>query len=138
VLLFQPDMASTTVSDNTIVGNDIGVYNYATNADTAASTISSNYLANNRYFGVFLDQGHTALTGNTINGPSNVGIEAYSFSGSAQVSGGVLTSNLTSRNKTDVMLQSDPGAPGPAVSGHSNKFLGTGQGVVNQAAGFPT
>jgi hypothetical protein len=136
VLLFQPDAASTTVSANTIVGNDMGVYNLQTDTDPGTVTVSSNAVLGNRYVGVFLDQGHAALSSNIIVGPSNVGVEAYSFNPSAQTTGGVLTGNRIARNKIDVELQSDPGAAGLNVSGSNNSFMGTADGVVNRTDTF--
>jgi nitrous oxidase accessory protein NosD len=136
ILLFQPDAATTTLSSNTIAGNDMGVYNLQTDTDTGTATIASNVILSNRYVGVFLDQGHAALNANYIIGPSNVGVEAYSFNPSGQKTGGVLTGNRIGRDVADVEIQQDPGAQGVTVSGSNNSFLGTGQGVVNGTGTF--
>ncbi len=121
---------TVTVSGNTINGNDIGLYNRGN------ATLSGNTFGNvtaNRYEGVFVDQGTTTLTSNTITGGA-MGVAVYSFNGNtgnsvATITGGTITST-TGVQVFDDDLLGDVYKPVATVSGvNAAGTGGTGYGV---------
>src|SRR5206468_999555 len=103
LLLFaQP---GSTVSGNSLSANDIGVYNNA----IGATTITGNQVRNNRYGGIFLDQGDATVSTNVVTG-GNIGVLAVSFDGNSDNSVGTLTCNRIENNGPGIqLLDQQPG-----------------------------
>ena len=82
--------AGTTVTNNNVDGNDIGIASIGSDA-----TISGNQLATglgdlaNRYYGILVDGGTVSATGNQVVG-GNVGLAAYSAGTRVSLSGNVI------------------------------------------------
>lgn len=162
ILLFDP-AAGLTIQGNTVTGNDIGIYNYVpANSGTALSKVSGNKktsahdsgpirnvagtgsptkitgntLTNNRYEGIFLDQGNATVTNNTVTG-GNISVEAASFGGNDGNSQGALTGNTFSgATVAAIQLQDDTTTDAfiPIVNGSSNQISGAA-GVNNTTTG---
>lgn len=120
VLLYAPG-AGTTVAKNTVSGNDIGVYNLADN-----SSISGNHVTNNRYEGIFLDQGSATVAMNTVQG-GNYGVVATSYTGNTADSTGTLSCNqITGAGYNIALLDQNPSdAFVPSLVANSNVISGS-------------
>jgi Periplasmic copper-binding protein (NosD) len=81
-ILFFEAASGSQVKGSTINGNDYGIYNFL-GAESSKTTIASDTLKGNRYWGIALDQGSASLSGNTISGPGNVGIQLNQYEGQA-------------------------------------------------------
>jgi len=127
LLLFaQP---GTTVSGNSLSANDIGVYNNA----VGATTITGNQVRNDRYGGIFLDQGDATVRANVVTG-SNVGVLAVSFDGNSDSSVGTLTCNRIESNGVGIQLLDQQPADGfvPTITAHNSSILGNTVGMDNE------
>lgn len=117
----------TVVSNNIVNANDIGIYNLGN------STISGNQLGNttaNRYEGIFLDQGTSTVSGNTIIG-GNIGLAVYSFDGNDAATSTTVSGNTISGTGTLIHLFDDQLADAFDVSADidTNTLSGTGSGI---------
>jgi nitrous oxidase accessory protein NosD len=63
----------SVIAHNTIIGNDVGIYLFAANG---CCEIHDNYLIDNRYFGVLVQEGHNKIFHTAIVG-GEVGVAAY-------------------------------------------------------------
>jgi parallel beta-helix repeat protein len=63
-------LPGTRITDNTVSGNDVGIYQVA--ADSCCA-IAGNVLTDNRWFGIVIQDGDGSATGNTVTG-GEVGI----------------------------------------------------------------
>jgi nitrous oxidase accessory protein NosD len=83
-VLFFGAASGSSVSGSMIAGNDIGVYYASTNPTQPTSPevkVTKDVLASNRYEGVVLEQGDASVTGDTINGGGEVGIDIVQSAG---------------------------------------------------------
>jgi|GEM_PF-2510922 len=87
ILLFQAG-DETVVDDNNIFDNDIGIYNLT----DGVTTISRNTLTNNRYEGIYQDQGTGHYNHNTVAG-SNISLFIATFTGNSADSVAILNGN---------------------------------------------
>ena len=96
------------LSDNTIDGNDNGIYSQAPGIQITDNILGSSTA--NTYEGIFLDQGDATLTGNTITG-GNIGLAIISFSGNSINSAGTLDSgnSISGASVADVRLLAQAG-----------------------------
>ncbi|MFN8544678.1 MAG: NosD domain-containing protein [Candidatus Binatia bacterium] len=129
LLLFA--QAGTTVTDNTMSANDIGIYNNA----VGPTTIMGNAVTDNRYIGICLDEGNAAVNANVVTG-SDVGVLAISFDGNDGNSGGTLTANFISGNRVGVQLVDQQAGDGfvPSLTAHANSIVGNTIGFDNEIA----
>ena len=115
----------TSVIGNTIDGNDIGIYSNT----SGTVTINSNRLGTttaNRYEGIFLDQGTTALSSNTIIG-GNIGVAAASFDGNTADTVGILNGNtISSTLAFEVANETSSGSPTVRFTAQGNNLGGSG------------
>jgi parallel beta-helix repeat protein len=118
----------TIISDNEISNNDIGIYNYT----TGTTTINGNNIFNNRFEGIFLDQGNSMVTGNTITG-SLIGVAGVSFNGNTANSQGTLSGNTITGNDVGIKLidEINTDAYVPSLAAHNNSIYGNTYGVNN-------
>ncbi len=136
ILLFEGG-AGTSISSNTISGNDVGIYNHLING-SGTTTISNNILTGgNRYAGMELDQGNANVSGNAITG-SAIGIAGLSFSfdganPTVANSQAVLTNNTITgaTNAGIVLLNGLPNTFFPIIVAHGNNLFGNNIGVQN-------
>ena len=171
IILYNPD-GGVTITGNTVMNNDIGIYNYSPvndgatlNAKTksgkgpgrtaldagtsgpgrrvssAATQITGNTLTDNRYEGIFLDEGAATITGNTVT-RGNIGVEVASFSGATGDSRGSLKNNkISDATVAGIQLQDDDTTDTlkPTISGDTNDLSGnTLLAVNNTTAGVVT
>ena len=123
--------SGTIVSNNTVSGNDIGIYNWA----DAPTTIGGNAVHSNRFEGIVLDEGDAAVSLNDIQG-GNVGIMAISFDGSGGDSAGTLTCNRITGTSTAIQLNDTQLADSniATVTAHNNSIKGNTVGADNPMA----
>jgi uncharacterized repeat protein (TIGR01451 family) len=98
VLLY--DAGAVTVSRNVISDTDTGIYSYA---PTVPVTVENNALRNNRWHGVFVDQGNTTVLSNAISGSLN-GVAVVSFNSATGDSNGKVYSNTISGGTNGVLV----------------------------------
>jgi hypothetical protein len=129
ILLFSAAVG-TTVSNETLSGNDIGIYNLSDGA-----TLNGNELTNNRYENIALDQGAATVMGNTITG-GNIGVLVVSFTGNTADSVGTVTSNTITGTVTGISLLNQSGNTfDPQLVAHFNRIVGNGTGAANPTSG---
>lgn len=129
ILLFAA--GNVVTGSNTVTSNDIGIYNLG-----PTTLIENNTLTNNRYAGIFLDEGSATLRDNILSG-GNYGVAAVSFDGAGGNSQGTLIGNtIQGAAQAGVWLAVQPsGTPQqPAVSGSFNRFLSDAVAVLNTAS----
>jgi hypothetical protein len=99
--------AGTVVSDNTVSGNDMGIYD---GADTVQ--LANNHLQNNRYEGMFLNDGTYTASNNKISN-SPIGIAIVSDGGVANPTTATLKDNnlIGTFSTAQVQLVAYTGAP---------------------------
>lgn len=121
--------AGTTISGNTLTGNDIGVYAWAPGSGVA---VTGNSFTNNRYEGLFADQGAHTFSGNTISG-GNYGIVVGSFAGNTANSEATMTGNSIAGTGTAIALLDDvtTDALVPVATLHTNSIAGNSNGLNN-------
>lgn len=125
VLLFNNSPAAVTLSGNTLIGNDVGVYNQNSDATIQSNTITGTGVANDGT-GVVVDGGSVSIIGNTTS-VNNSGIAVYA--GNA-----LIQSNNLQGNTIGVLVDGgtvDLGQVGPGtnitglgVSTGGNNFTG--------------
>jgi len=131
-VLFDPAAGTSTVSGNTISGNDVGIYNIA----NGMTTISGNTLTNNRYEGIVLDSGDASVMLNTIQG-GNIGVAAIASIGDGPSnSTGTLSCNrITGATVAGIKAIDGDTSDGlvPRASGSNNFIKGNAAGFINTA-----
>ena len=125
----------TEVDDNLIHDNDVGIFDVAINDEVTdpEKSASGNALEDNRYIGIYTDEGELTATGNEISG-SDRGIAAVSWESGATDSVPVadITGNDVTGNDTGIeAMSSDPGTDPPDVNVAFNRILGNTDGVKN-------
>lgn len=99
-VLFYGAKKGSTVTQSTIIDNDIGVY-YASEQPTLPSTtevwVTADQLQNNRYEGVVLDQGRAVVDQSKILG-GNVGVMVLQYDGQAYGSNDRVTATTIKHN----------------------------------------
>ena len=122
ILLFnslgESPVPAVSATNNVVTGNDIGIY---TDELTGTSTISGNTVNLNREEGLFLDEGSTSVTNNSItnNGTAPYGVGVIAAQGELNSQADVtatLTGNTISGNPTGIeAVDTCPGVgcPGP-------------------------
>jgi parallel beta-helix repeat protein len=123
------------VSGNTIGTTDMGIYHYTTAG--GATNITNNIVTGSRFEGVFLDEGSATLTGNTVSGGANYGIQVYSFTGAAGNSVGTVSCNtIQSNGLAGIQLADDDPMDAfvPSISGSNNQISGNATGAENTTA----
>jgi len=132
IAIFQPG-SGTSVSGNTVSGNDNGIYSFP---DTVAVTLSANTLANNRFEGIVLDQGNTMVTNNKISG-GNIGVALVAFAVATGNAQGTLTGNTITGTGTGIQLLDELSTDAnlPMLTAHLNQIFGNTTGVANPTSG---
>ena len=103
-VLFYGAAAGSSVTGSKISGNDVGVYTAAQIAPVApAVSILADGLIANRYAGILLDQGWTAVSGDSIIG-GNVGIGVLQYNGQAFAANGTASLDVI-RNASIAAVQ---------------------------------
>jgi hypothetical protein len=114
----------------------MGIYHFTTAG--GATAITNNVVTGSRFEGVFLDEGTASLTGNTVSGGTNYGIQVYSFAGFATGSsvGTISCNEIQNNGVAGIQLtDEDPmDAFATTISGSSNVISGNGIGVDNTTA----
>jgi parallel beta-helix repeat protein len=80
------NLGSSSISGNTVTGNDLGIYNRSTGTTISGNTVQDSFE------GIFLDEGNTTVCNNTVDG-NNIGVAVVAFVGSTANSQGALLSN---------------------------------------------
>jgi hypothetical protein len=112
-LLFYGAAAGSSVTSSTLEGNDIGAYYRSSSATQPASPellLSKDTFSGNRYEGVALDQGDASLKSDTIEGPSEVGIEIYQYASQSLASESSASNMKIEGVGTGVRVASDKAA----------------------------
>ena len=124
-IAFFPAASGSSMTGNTVTGNDVGLYNFA----LGPTTISGNTLTDNRFEGILLDEGDATVDSNMID-PGNVGIVVISFAESTGDSKGTLTCNgITAATQAGIRLIRDPDSGFTvALTAHSNSIAGNAAG----------
>ena len=130
-IAFFPAASGSSMTGNTVTGNDVGLYNFA----LGPTTISGNTLTDNRFEGILLDEGDATVDSNMID-PGNIGIVVISFAESTGDSKGTLTCNgITAATQAGIRLIRDPDSGFTvALTAHSNSIAGNAAGVDNRTA----
>jgi hypothetical protein len=130
------------LSGSTVADNDLGVY-YASGkpavAPAAEVTVSKDVLSDNRYEGVELEEGHAALTSDTIDGSGRVGIDLYQYEGQTSASESTAKGmHISGQSEAAIKVESDkqPGdIPGKFVITNSTES-GNGSVLINESNNF--
>jgi hypothetical protein len=112
-LLFYGAATGSSVTSSTLEGNDIGAYYKSFSATQPTSPellLSKDTFSGNRYEGVVLDQGNASLKSDTINGPSEVGIEIYQYASQSLASESSASNAKIEGVATGVRVASDKAA----------------------------
>jgi parallel beta-helix repeat protein len=132
-----------TVMNNTISGNDDGI-NSIPNLFTV--TISGNTVKNNRFEGMVLEQGTTAVSNNTITG-NNIGVaviatmlDAFGTPVTVDAQANLVSNNITNNGNVPVgfpgggiVLMNENGATTTArLTAHFNRIVGNSVGLNNE------
>jgi hypothetical protein len=130
ILLFDHGLPMT-VSGNSVTTTDMGIYHFTT--AVGSTNITNNSVTGSRFENVFLDEGSATMTGNTINGGTNYGIQVYSFAGATGNSMGTISCNKIQGNLTGIQLADDDPMDAfvPSITGGNNAISGNGTGAEN-------
>ncbi len=132
----------TKVSENTITGNDIGAYYASTSATQPTHPevkFAYDKLESNRYQGFVLEQGDAALTGGSITGTGEMGIELIQ---SASQPYGVrsaakeMTIEGQSVAAVDVATDGSPSDPPGTFSIENSSISKNAAEIVNPSSNF--
>ena len=134
VLVFSTS-ATLQINNNTISNNDTGVYNFG-----AATTVSGNTMAGNRYNGLFLDEGTATLNSNTLSGTMDVGVRVVAYSVVDGVTGnsvGSMTGNSITGATTGLqLLDTDTGDLfEPLMTANFNRIISTTTAIAKPVVG---
>ena len=119
----------TLVQNNAIFGNDIGIYSSIVAGGTA--TLDGNQIGvagANRYEGIFLDQGTTNVTNNTIKG-GNIGVAAISYVGNDADTVGTLNHNIISSTLAILAGLESGSTQTVVLTANNNDLSGSTDGV---------
>jgi parallel beta-helix repeat protein len=125
---------SSSISGNTLTGNDVGIYNLS-----AGTTISGNTVHGNPDEGIVLDQGSATVSNNTIDG-SNIGVAVVALVGNTADSQGTLLSNDIFNNGlvavgfpgAGISVLAQAGATtAPLLTANFNRIVGNSVGLTN-------
>ena len=126
----------TEYRDNTVTGNDVGIYDVAIDniATDPTRTVSGNTVEDNRFVGIYTDEGTMNATGNEISG-SEIGFAVASWNNDpdyipvANVNGNDVTGNDVGIQalSSNVGGASDP----PVVNAAFNRLTGNPTAVKN-------
>jgi hypothetical protein len=127
ILLFDAG-DGTTVSGNTVDGNDIGIYSLGGTISVTGNHLGT--ISANRYEGIFVDQSSSTVSGNDIAGGS-IGIAVVAFSGNTGNSSAAITSNtVTGTGKAIYVHDDDPTHTADALAMiQGNSLAGSGAGA---------
>lgn len=141
-VLFYQAAAGSFISGSTVSENDLGVYYASGSATVPASpdvTITKDVLANNRYEGVFLEEGKANLKTLTINGSGRVGIDLYQGAYQESASESVASSvTISGQSEAAIKVESDKSPsdiPGRFTITKSTE-TGNGQLLINDSNNF--
>jgi parallel beta-helix repeat protein len=130
------NLGSSSISGNTVTGNDLGIYNRSTGTTISGNTVQDSFA------GIFLDEGTTTVSNNTIDG-NNIGVAVVAFVGSTANSQGVLLSNNIFNNGNGglsfpgggIRLLVQSGATTTVgATAHFNRIVGNSVGLDNTTA----
>jgi nitrous oxidase accessory protein NosD len=139
-VLFYQAAAGSSVSSSTITENDMGIY-YASGSSSVPPspdvTMTKDILTSNRYEGVYLEEGKTALKNLTIKGSGRVGIELFQSAGEeSAIESSASSTKISGQSEASIKVSSDkqptdkPGkflfskgtAAAPVLINESNRF----------------
>jgi hypothetical protein len=124
-VLFYGAGAGSSLSKSSVSDSDIGAYyvsGAASEPTSAEVTIKSNIFNDNRYEGVVLDAGVANVTGNTIDGTGNVGIQVLQYAGQPYAPASTASKDTITGQGVGVQVLSDNQAgdlPGNFTISHS-------------------
>jgi uncharacterized repeat protein (TIGR01451 family) len=134
ILLYNPG-AGTTVSQNTITQNDLGLYSSSGSADNSVA-ISANLLTTNRYAAAIFSAGQATFSANEISGAGNLGVAVLSYNGDPANAAVTLTNNRVSDVDTALLAQDETSADSarPALSAANNSWTAQTAAYDNQTS----
>ncbi len=130
---------SSSITGNTVFGNDLGIFSTNSGTTSTGSTISGNIMQSNRFEGIVLGEGTATVSNNTITG-NNIGVAVLASSGETTNAVGTLVSNNITNNGNGglafpgggIRLLVQAGATTTAqATAHFNRIVGNSVGLDN-------
>ena len=126
------DAGAVVLTGNIISDTDAGIYSYA---PTTPAVIEGNTLLNNRWHGIYIDEGNTTAQSNTITGSLN-GVVVASYLANAGDSNANVYSNTISGATNGVLVvdESITDTLKPVLDAKYNNLNGNTNGVLMDAS----
>lgn len=106
-VLFYEAAQGSTITNSNVNENDLGIY-YSEGGGTAPITFAKDRLTSNRYEGIYLEEGDTALKTITIEGSGRVGIELNQYEGQgAPIHATATHAKISGQSEASVKVTSD-------------------------------
>jgi hypothetical protein len=130
-MLIQDAGTGLSIKNNTVTSSDIGI-----NVSGAGTILDTNTITGNRYEGLFLGQGATTATNNTVTG-GNIAVEIVTFSGDTANAAATLNGNAISGAGTGIKIEIQSGAAKtPTLGGTCNLITGNSTAGLSNTTAF--
>jgi hypothetical protein len=139
-VLFYKAAPGSSVGSSTITENDLGAYYGSGSTSVPVSpdvTISKDVLTSNRYEGVVVEEGKTALTNDTISGSGRVGIELIQSAGAlSAIESSATNTKVSGQSEASIKVSSDKQPADKAGKFTFSKGTAGAPVLINESSNF--